>query len=76
MKGRRSGQETYTNAMKSSSSSSSHSRRMTCKCGEEVLLLKSSTKTNPGKTFGGAQIGRSGVQNSKIKEKVDGGKSC
>ncbi|KAJ1440930.1 Zinc finger, GRF-type [Sesbania bispinosa] len=51
LKGRRSEQEKRTNVMKSSSSSSSHSRRMICKCGEEVLLLKSSTKTNPRKTF-------------------------
>ncbi|KAJ1437298.1 Zinc finger, GRF-type [Sesbania bispinosa] len=34
-----------------SSSSSSHPRRMLCKCGEEVLLLTSTTVANPGKTF-------------------------
>ncbi|KAJ1377504.1 hypothetical protein SESBI_48833 [Sesbania bispinosa] len=44
--------------MKSSLSSSSHRPRMTCNCGEEVLLLMSSTKANPGKSFGGVQIGR------------------
>ncbi|KAJ1406255.1 hypothetical protein SESBI_25174 [Sesbania bispinosa] len=51
-RGPRSEQDKRTNAMKSSSSSaSSHSKRMMCKCGDEVMLLKSSTKANPGKTF-------------------------
>ncbi|KAJ1411648.1 subunit RSC8 of RSC chromatin remodeling complex [Sesbania bispinosa] len=45
LKGGRSGQEKNHSIMKSPSSSSSHPRRMVCKCGEEVLLLKSSTFT-------------------------------
>ncbi|KAJ1398799.1 Zinc finger, GRF-type [Sesbania bispinosa] len=51
LKGGRSRQEKNHSTMKSSSSYSSHPRRMVCKCGEEVLLLKSSTLTNLGKTF-------------------------
>ncbi|KAJ1407964.1 hypothetical protein SESBI_23998, partial [Sesbania bispinosa] len=56
LKGQRSRQEKKHSTMKSSSSFS-HSRCMVCKCGEEVLLLTSSTLTNPRKTFGNAPIG-------------------
>ncbi|KAJ1421097.1 hypothetical protein SESBI_13970 [Sesbania bispinosa] len=69
-KGRRPIQEKGHSTMRSSSSSS-HPRRMLCKCGEEVLLLTSSTVTNPGKTFWRvvrAAISFAGARKKKCKK--------